>query len=135
MKDYFDILNDYFGIFSASTELTGLLGTDPSDTAACDERLRKSFADSTLVTAEELPFVDFSFIGGGASTGNFLVLRPPIEFNVYCAGFYSASLIYKAITKLLKANYDDAEVSVGMQRGTVSGIYCFSWRVKAFVGS
>lgn len=135
MGDFFDKLNEYFSIFSADVELTGLLGTDPTDIAMCDQKIRRSFADSTLIDPSELPFFDFGFIEAHSTTRNYLVIRPPVEFNVYCSNFYEASLIYKAIHRLLTENYEDAQVGVGYQRATVSGIYCWSFRVKTMVRS
>jgi len=135
MKDYFDVLTAYFDIFSDSDELTGLLGTNPSDIAECDDRLRKSFADSTLVEPSELPFVDFSFIVSHGQTGNFLVNREVVEFNIYCSNFNEASLIFKAIKKLLRANYKDAQCISSNEKGTVTGLYCFSFRIKTFIGT
>ena len=134
--DYFDKVNELFGHFSNSVELTGLLGTDPSDIGTCDTKIRRSFADATVITPEELPFVDYGFIDSHGQTGNFLVNREVIEFNIYSSNFYEASLIFKAIKAILRSEYEDAQcISSGQRPTALPGVYCFSFRIKAMVSS
>lgn len=117
-------------------ELTGLLGTDPSDIGTCDTKIRRAFADATVITAEELPFMDYGFIESHGQTANFLVNREVMEFNIYAGNFYEASLIFKSIKAILRSNYEDAQcISSGQRPTALTGVYCFSFRIKAMVSS
>ena len=141
--DAFEKVNELFSICSADTELTQILITDDLTWLSQDEimglydaNIRRSFADVTLIIPEELPFMDMSLTEGNSATGNFLVNRAPVEINIYATSFYQASLVYKCIKRLLKANYEDAQIVYEGQRGTpMQGIYCYSMRIKQFVES
>jgi hypothetical protein len=138
--DSFDKLNELYDIFTADIELMELLcdvtGLTPEEAMAVyDDNVRRSFADPTLIVAEELPFVDMSCIEGYSASGNYLVNRVPIEINIYAENNYRASLIYKAIKRLFKEHFEDAQVIHEGQRGTSQGIYCYNLRVKQFVES
>lgn len=131
------MLNEYFDIFTDSVELTGLLGiADNTDIALCDDKIRRSFADTTEIKPEELPFMEFGFIPSHSDTDNHKVNREIVEFNIYAPNIYKASQIFKAIKKVLNEKYKDAQVfSPGQQDVPIVGMYCFSFRIKTMVGS
>ena len=141
LKDNFDKLDELFSVFTGDTELLDLLVdttgmTEEELNNALNDNVRRSFADSTLIQPEETPFIDMSFIEGHSSTGNYLVNFAPIEINIYAQNYYQCSLIFKAVRRLLGSNFEDAQIVQSGQRSTpLQGIYCYSLRVKAFVGS
>lgn len=139
--DSFDKIDELYTVFTGDAELIGLLcdttGLTGDDLATVlDNNVRRSFADATLIKPEELPFMDMSFIEGHSTTGNYLVNRSPIEINVYAMNRYQASLVYKAIHRLLKEHFEDAQIIWEGQRSTpLQGMYCYSMRIKQFVES
>lgn len=137
MKDTFDVLDAIFTAFVDDTELPGIVGiTDPTDIALADTKFRRSFADSTLVTQEELDFIDFSFIPSHSETQNYLVNREVLEVNIYTANVFRASLICKAILRIFKATFPEMQCTTPCQAGcAVVGIVRYSFRGKNLVGS
>jgi hypothetical protein len=136
LKDFFDTIQDFYVSFCEDTELTALLGTAPSDFAECNQRIRRSFSDPTRITPEGMPFMDMAYIDANGETGNHLVLRSPIEFNVYCESFDSAMVIYKVIRRIIKDKFKELTVNGGHQRSTpLSGTFCWSFRVRTLVSS
>lgn len=112
-------------------------GMTPEEAMAVyDDNVRRSVADATLITPEELPFIDISGVEGYSATGNYMVNRVPIEINVYAVNRWQASLVYKAIKRLLKEHFDDAMIVHEGQRNTpLQGMYCYSMKIKQFVSS
>lgn len=69
-------------------------------------------------------------------TRNILVNREVVEFNIYASNVYQASLIFKAIKRILGEHYEDAQcISSGQRSVAAVGVYCFSFRIKSFVSS
>lgn len=136
LKDHFDVISNLYNIFTESVELTGLLGTTPSDLDVCDTKIRRSFSDVTKIDPMELPYLDVGFIESNGHTANYKVNREVIEINVYAVNFNEAGLIYKAIHKLFNDNFESMQTINAAQRSLpVGGVYCFSFRVKSFVSS
>lgn len=134
MRDHFDVIANLYDIFTESTELTALLGTTPTDLDTLDTKIRRSFSDVTEIDPLDLPYIDVGWIESNGRTGNYKVNREVIEINVYAVNFHEAGLIYKAIHRILDENFEDAQTINAAQRSLpVSGIYCFSMRIKSFV--
>lgn len=137
MKDTFDVLNDIFDNLVSDSVFPAVLGiTDTSDVGLCDTKIRRSFADSTLITVDELDFIDFSFIPSNSAMNNHLVNKEVLEVNIYTSGVYKASLIYKEIHRIFKEKYKEVHCTTPCQAGCpVAGIVCYSFRAKFIVGS
>jgi len=145
--DSFDKLNELFSVFTGDSELMGLLGVpevtfaspmmpEDQDIALADANVRRSFADPTLIVPGDLPFIDMSFLESYSETGNFLVSRPNIEINIYAVNYHQASQVFKAVKRILKANFEDAQCYYSGQRSVpLPEIYCYSMRIKQFVES
>jgi hypothetical protein len=138
MKDTFDVLDDIFSNFVNDLVLPGLMGiVDVSDMEVCDSKFRRNFADSTLVTPEELNFIDFSYIPSHSETSNFLVNRETLELNIYSGNIYQANMIYKEIHRIFKDKYsNELQCTTPCQAGCpIQGIVRYSFRAKGLVGS
>ena len=137
MKDTMDMLADIQGYFIADSVLPGIIGiTDTTDMTQCDAKFRQSFADSTLITADELNFLDFSFIISNSETSNYLVNKEMLELNIYASNLYQATLIYKEVKRIFNDKYPEMHRTNPCQAGCpVAGIVRYMFRAKPLVGS
>jgi hypothetical protein len=115
MRDTFDIQSDMYKVFTSDDTLLTLMGLQGvTDDDILSQRIRKVFADTTIINEEEtrasLPFFDFTVLPMRSSTGNFLVIKPLFEFNIYTGVLSDTIAIYKRLKALLGMYFDDSEI-------------------------
>jgi len=137
VQDTFDFLDWLFTLFREDEVLTELLEiTDTNDVEQWDRKARRTFADNTQITVDELSFFDFSFIYVNSEMRNHLFNKEMLEFNIYVPNLSRANEIYKAIKKILKSNCKDMRCTTPVQAGCpVSGILRYTFRARPIVGA
>lgn len=140
MKNPFEIANDLFDVFMASTELTCALGIPEGATIdVYDGKIRRVSADATLLDVNEqdvFPFIDYSWIPASGQQKNMLTFKGVLEFNIWSAQMYSADAIYVALKKIIKDNYGDSDMiyAAAVPSG-IPNIYRFRFRMNLLIES
>jgi hypothetical protein len=143
LQDTFDFLNKLFLRFYANEELAILLDIENAmaiknipEMEAWDAKARRTFADSTLITTDELSFFDFSFTRSNSTMKNHMFNKEMLEFNIYVPRIDAAEAIYKVIKKILKLHYKDMHCTTPCQSScSIAGIYRYSFIAKPIVSS
>lgn len=137
MRDTFDFLDWLFTLFRQDETLAVLLDiTDVDSIEQWDRKVRRTFADNTQITADELSFFDFSFIYVNSEMKNHMFNKELLEFNIYVSNLSRASDIYKRIKNVLKINCKDMRCTTPVQSGCpVSGILRYTFRTRPIVGA
>ena len=135
MNDQFDTQTELYNVFSINGKLLESLEI-PNETNEdiLNSKIRRVMADTTVMTQEDtsaMPFFDFTFVPMSGRTGNFLVSKSTLEFNVYSSTWSSVELIYKAIHNILNNTYEDAQVYYSGQGSSgITGVIRYVFRVR-----
>lgn len=137
MKNTFDFQDELFTLFINDVDLTTTMNiTDPMDIEECDQRIKRSVQDPSVVDPLNLPMFDFSFLVSSSSTNNHLVNKPTLEFNIYAQSRSVAQDIYGHINRILKKNFEFMKVhSEGQVNSPIKDIYVYRVHYKPLVGS
>jgi hypothetical protein len=136
LKDTIDFQDELFDLFRFDTELCALLPVlDSANIEECDTKIKRIIQDPTIITADGLPFFDYTFTDAIA-TGNYKVNKGYLEFNIYAGSRYIANLIAKATDRIIKANYEGLQKFGPIQVGCpVKDILQFRVIYKPLVAS
>ena len=84
-----------------STELLGLLGIDPDDTATKMVRIQKELEIDTTLIAENVPLITFYLLPGSLEEDNYLVYDNSFFLEVFANSTPDCLSIAKLIRQLL----------------------------------
>lgn len=115
--------------------------TDVTNSLVCSKKIRRQFADTTILAADEfiddlqttyvLPFIDMSFIPYNGKMNNYLVAHGLAEINIYVSELAFAEPIYERINELLEVNYEDLQITyAGQASCSAKDILCYKIRIK-----
>ena len=139
MKNPFQVSNDLFDVFMASTELTCALGiTEGATMDVYDGKIRRTAADATLLDVNNtmFPFIDYSWIPASGQQKNMLTFKGVLEFNIWVSQMYDASVIYATLKKIIKDNYGDSDmIYVAAVASGIPNIYRFRFRMGLLIES
>ena len=139
MKNPFEVANDLFDVFMASTELTCALGIPEGATIdVYDGKIRRVAADATLLDVNDtsiFPFIDYSWIPASGQQKNMLTFKGVLEFNIWTSNQYEAGVIYEILKKLIKDNYDSDMIYLAAVASGIPNIYRFRFRMQLLIES
>lgn len=139
MKNPFEVANDLFDVFMASTELTCALGIPEGATIdVYDGKIRRVAADATLLDVNEqdvFPFIDYSWIPASGQQKNMLTFKGVLEFNIWTSNEYESGIIYEILKKLIKDNYDSDMIYMAAVASGIPNIYRFRFRMNLLIES
>jgi hypothetical protein len=133
LLDQFDVKNKIYQLFTADTELMGLLMSPATDEEKND-RVRKLELDVKEITADIIPFVTVVFLPANNPTSSYAQKHGLLEISIYCSAPYEANFIFKRIKKIIQSNFEDMAIGYeGASSSGVLGIYKYILRCKPIV--
>ena len=139
MKNPFQVSNDLFDVFMASTELTCALGiTEGATMDVYDGKIRRTAADATLLDVNDptiVPFIDYSWIPASGQQKNMLTFKGVLEFNIWTSNEYEAGILYEILKKLIKTYGETEMVYVAAVASGIPNIYRFRFRMGLLIES
>ena len=139
MKNPFQVSNDLFDVFMASTELTCALGiTEGATMDVYDGKIRRTAADATLLDVNNptiFPFIDYSWIPASGQQKNMLTFKGVLEFNIWTSNEYEAGILYEILKKLIKTYGETEMIYVAAVASGIPNIYRFRFRMGLLIES
>ena len=139
MKNPFQVSNDLFDVFMASTELTCALGiTEGATMDVYDGKIRRTAADATLLDVNDptiFPFIDYSWIPASGQQKNMLTFKGVLEFNIWTSNEYEAGILYEILKKLIKTYGETEMIYAAAVASGIPNIYRFRFRMGLLIES
>ena len=138
MQNPFDIVDDLFGYFMQSAELSTALGIAEGATIdVYDKKIRRTAADATLLDPNDttiFPFIDYSCIPSAGQQKNMMVFKGVLEFNIWTGYMYDASVIYGILKTIIKTNFSDSDmVYAAAVASGIPDVYRFRFRMSVII--
>jgi hypothetical protein len=129
--DTFDHQDKIFSLLSNDDELLLLLGAISGDNDSLNKKIKREFEDMSLLK-DDVPFVCIVFTDG-RQTNNYLVTKGLLEVEVYAPNRYTADLICKKVSMILRENEYDTILPFRQIASGIPGVIAYGGRYLPLV--